>query len=302
MNSVSFILVADGPRFEDSATILVGSMRLAHPEVACINVYCPEQKLLQLSGFFREAMAVLGASIVPIIDQPSPWASPYPHGNKLLAASQARDCDVSVFFDTDTVLLSPISDSVSKGGTPEPTVFAVPEGVPTWGRHIEDWVPVYRHFGLPVPDERVRMCRGRRVETLPYFNAGFVGFAEAATQMGLRFGELWLETAIEIDQALDIPNKRPWLDQIALPIAVARSGLKMRVHDETYNYSLYRRREPAGEDVRLAHYHIPGSFRSEPACLAVYRRVLDLLPDELSSVLRKRAIPYEMPGRAKNRV
>mgnify|MGYP000548398211 CR=1 FL=1 len=48
---------------------------------------------------------------------------------------------------------------------------------------------------MPVPDERVRLCRGRQREVLPYFNAGFVSWPK-----GRDFAKLWLETAAEIQK------------------------------------------------------------------------------------------------------
>lgn len=295
MTDTSFIFVADGPRFEDPAVILAGSIRVQHGDAAAIHAYCPEEKAQALSAFFRAAMAELGVQISPIPAGPSPFAEPYPHGNKILAAAQPRSGARTVFLDTDTVLLAPL---VRKQA--QTLVAAVPEGVPTWGRHTGDWAPVYAHFGLPLPDARVRLCRGRRIEVLPYFNAGFLSFPEHGSH-GQRFGKLWLETAAEIDHRLDIPNKRPWLDQIALPIAIARSQFGWEAWPEKFNYSLYRRQFPIEADRALVHYHLPSLFRADIGCMRAYRSVLRLLPAELARELRQRAPAFEMPGRGRAR-
>ncbi|WP_460273687.1 hypothetical protein [Celeribacter sp. ULVN23_4] len=290
--SKRFILVADGPRFETPAMILVGSLRQFHPaEDVEIHACCPEEKLAELSPEFREAMAFFNAEIVGMPPLESAFASPYPHGNKLRAVALCGAQEAGAFFDTDTIAVEsilPVLDGTSH--------VAVPEGVPTWGRDEQDWQPVYKHFGLAMPEGRVRMCRGKQVETLPYFNAGFVGWPK-----GSNLPELWIETALEIDHHLDIPNKRPWLDQIALPVAIARSGEGFECLPERYNFSLNRRDFPLQEPTSLIHYHLPGQFRSELRSLEVYKRIYKMLPADLAEVFRERSIPFLMPGRPKKR-
>jgi hypothetical protein len=295
MTDLSFIFVADGPRFEDPAILLAGSMRVHHGDAVAIYAYCPEEKLDTLSPEFRSAMDLLDVQVTPIPTGPTPFETPYPHGNKILAAMQPRTGKYAVFFDTDMILRAPVAPEISHG-----LVGAVPEGVPTWGREVEDWAPVYAHFGLPLPTERVRMCRGRRRETLPYFNAGLVSFPELASD-GRRFGEIWLDTAVGIDHCDAFENKRPWLDQIALPVAIARSGLDWEVLPEKLNYSLFRRKMPLAHETTVVHYHLPGLFRTEIGCMTSFRDVLHMLPDEMAQAFRARALAFEMPARKKKR-
>lgn len=127
----------------------------------------------------------------------SGWARPYPHGNKILAAASPREDAWSVFIDTDMVCAAPLK----LASLQEPNRLAVvPEGVPSWGKNSDRWERDYAHFGLEVPTERVRLTRRRRIEFLPYFNAGFVMFPNAPQFEGESFRSLWLQTALDFDR------------------------------------------------------------------------------------------------------
>lgn len=79
---------------------------------------------------------------------------------------------------------------------------------------------------MPVPTERINLLRIRKKHTLlPCYSADMVGFAEM-TQTGMRFGDLWYETAKPIDEIEGLNRKRPYLDQMALPRAIQRSGFR----------------------------------------------------------------------------
>ncbi len=134
-------------------------------------------------------MEILNVDIRGFDDQLVKWSPKYPHGNKILASRERRETELSVFLDTDVICLGSPDFSVITQNTP---LFATPEGVPTWGRDEQDWVPVYEMFGLEIPDWRVRLIKGRRRVVLPYFNAGVVGFVEKGNPAGMRFPDVWL--------------------------------------------------------------------------------------------------------------
>ena len=288
MSRVAFIMVADGPRFEVPAMILAGSIRQIHGRSVRIYAYCPEPKMAEFGTLFHEVMARYDVTIAPIPDGRDLWQTPYPHGNKLLACAAPRPEAHTVYLDTDMVMLSDVADLWQGDIAHTGHVSVVPEGVPTWGRHDKDWQPVYDLFDMPLPTTRIRMCRGKRRSTLPYFNAGMVSWLDEGT----RFGQTWLETAIEIDRCDAIDDKRPWLDQIALPVAIARTGLDMHVAEQRFNFSLYRRALPVQVPMAIAHYHIPGVFRTEQTCKDMLETILTDLPAPLSAPLREGSLPY----------
>jgi hypothetical protein len=100
-------------------------------------------------------------------------------------------------------------------------------------------------------------CAGGRSNSWPYFNAGFVAFPDRPEAEGQpRFADRWVETALDLDHNCRIGGKRPWLDQISLPLTLARFGYATEVLGETWNYSLARRKDYAQTpEVHVYHYH-----------------------------------------------
>src|SRR5690606_37493394 len=152
----------------------------------------------------REALNHLGVTVRSLSIDRGLWVSPYPHGNKIIACAALRPPGTHVFLDSDMVCVAPLDFA---GQTPVCTVSLVPEGTPTGGRTGDGWARVYDHFGLAVPTERVRLVRRRRIEFLPYFNAGMVAFDSAVGVAGQNFGQLWLDTAQDIDRNLAVAKK-----------------------------------------------------------------------------------------------
>lgn len=285
MRKVSYFFVMDGRRFQSAAVLLATSLRMQMGDEIEVIAYVPEGKRKELA---RAPLIMLDLLKVDIRDMKTDhidWAQPYPHGNKIIASCQPRDSDLSVFLDTDTICAKPMDFS----DIPDrPTLFAVPEGVPTWGRDDEDWRPAYGMFGLDLPQHRVNLVRGRMIDMLPYFNGGFVGFHEKADAAGNRLPDLWLDTAQRLDHGSQIENKRPWLDQISLPIAAARMGAGLHVLPESYNYSLFRRsEEDKANTPHLAHYHMPAHYREWECCRVVTDRALELCPEKKRDHLRR---------------
>ena len=268
MSKVSFFFVVDGQKYEVMATLLAASIRMHHGLGVDIIAYSPESNIEAHSDTFVQMMKRYGVSRLPFDNSNPGWATNYPHGNKILACCEKRDTKWSIFLDTDIALTAPcLLDQICI----ENVVAAVPEGVPTWGRADEDWLPLYSHFDMPLPSEKIRLVRGRRIEMMPYFNGGLVAFSEIPG---------------EIDNNVDIDNKRPWLDQVSLPVAIARSGAKMRVLDEFHNYSLFRRKLPLPEEVRVNHYHIPVNFRRNPGCQKVLQSVVSATPANEKNIVK----------------
>ncbi|WP_120500445.1 hypothetical protein [Roseovarius sp. EL26] len=275
MVKVSFIFVVDGQKHEVMATLLVASIRAHHGNNVDIIAYSPANNIDTQSEMFIQMMARYDVKR-SLFDNAAPgWATDYPHGNKILACCEPRDTPWSVFLDTDMILSGPCNlDQICQ----DRTVSGVPEGVPTWGRADEDWVPLYSYFDLPLPSEKIRLTRGRRIAMMPYFNGGLVGFSETAGPDGLRFPEVWLDTAKTVDNSINIENKRPWLDQISLPVAISRAGATLHVLDEFHNFSLYRRKKELPDDIKVMHYHMPAHFRGNDTCQNLLQSVISQTP------------------------
>ncbi|VEN74636.1 conserved hypothetical protein [Candidatus Desulfarcum epimagneticum] len=127
------------------------------------------------------------------------------------------------------------------------------------------WEPIYRSFGLPVPNERWVEPKTKK-PTLPYFNAGFI-----AVKKGSRFPEKWLEAALKIEQDknIDPVYKRPWLDQIAMSIAIRL--LKLRCQAMGSEYNSYSKEH--GKAI-FFHYHRFENMLRIPRAVSLARDIL----------------------------
>lgn len=251
MPDIAFLFVVEGPRLEAQSLLLAASLRRHHPK-AMILGYRPsgaEPPPAPVTAMF----GAVGGTILSLPEARAPWRGAYPHGNKIIALAQPRDAAISIFLDTDMVMAAPLTEADLPG---KGEVSVVPEGIQSWGKEQDRWERVYGHFGLPLPEERIRLLRGARRMSPPYFNAGFVAQRETDIVDGMTFGQMWLDTARRIDHEVGVANKRPWLDQIALPVTLRRFGLSPRIIDEAANFSISNGREiPDPFTPKILHYH-----------------------------------------------
>lgn len=244
------LFVVDGPSLAAKGLLLASTLRRNNTPDLKLYGYATETNLAQMPRSVRAAFDNLQLEMRKLPSGAPPWRKPYPIGNKILACQDRRG-GRSVFLDTDMICCRKLEFPALEAGT----FAAVPEGVVTWGKKDDRWERAYRHFGLDLPTDRVALTRGKRRSFYPYFNAGLVSFDETPVDGKKTFADVWGETATEIDWNLAIGGKRPWLDQIALPIALARYGIKYTVLDVAFNFSISRREEKPTDDPTIIHYH-----------------------------------------------
>ncbi len=275
------IFVIDGAGMQAQGLLLAHSLRRHAEADLALSAYLPADAP-DPDPQVAQALAALDVAIerLPARD---PWRRPYPHGNKIAAAARPRLRPVTVFLDTDMIVTGRFEPQDLLA---EAEVAAVPEGRATWGGAGDRWERVYGHFGLPLPAERVRLMRGRRRLSMPYFNAGLVAFRHESG-----FAEIWRETALRIDHEVRIAGKRPWLDQIAIPVAAARLGLSIRVLEERWNFAISDRLPQGGEAPTIVHYHRMRHCAAwpffAPALAALEDDLQDRLPDAARALLRR---------------
>ncbi|WP_108482420.1 hypothetical protein [Oceaniglobus ichthyenteri] len=256
-NRTAVFFIAEGAHLTAQAILLAASLRHHHGARDDLIAYVPSGAD-PIPDAAMIAFETLGVVVTPLAIDPTVWKSNYPHGNKIFACRAPRNAARHVFLDSDMVCVAPLDfESVIQPGA----VTVVPEGTPTWGKTGDRWARVYAFFGLPMPTERVRLVRRRRIEFLPYFNAGMVGFCNDTNAKGQGFGDMWLETAMIIDRDVAVGGKRPWVDQISLPISLKRMGLAYNALPDVWNFSISDRALEPEARPRLIHYH---SFRFGP--------------------------------------
>ena len=252
----SILFVVDGARLEAQSLLLAASLAKHHPDRSKVDLiaYVSARSADNLVPAARALYAHCGVQVRPLPDGDALWAKPYPHGNKILACAEPRDSHRSLFLDTDTVCRGPLTGLELA----DPAAVAlVPEGRATWGKEAGKWARAYDFFELPLPEDRVKLTRGRKLEYLPYFNAGFISFSDLPRPGSTRsFAQDWLQTARIFDQDCAVKGKRPWLDQITLPLTMKRFGYGYEALHELWNFSIAERLKlHRAPKARLIHYH-----------------------------------------------
>ncbi|WP_100655930.1 sulfotransferase family protein [Alteromonas flava] len=203
-----------------------------------------------LSAQTHQALADLSVRKV-IIE--SPFGRDYPIGNKLAAIGVSTQASVTVFMDSDILCLGPLDFNQLKTNG----LKAKPADLNTYQGSPKQWERAYSFIGEALPKERVLSTVSKAL-MLPYFNAGVV-----AVHDGEAFSETWLSVARQIDTCNEIQHKRPWLDQIALPVAAKSMGYPFEVLTEAFNYPAHLKCINAEKKPVLCHYHSPEVIEQE---------------------------------------
>lgn len=247
--------IVDGDRLQAQACLLAASLKqhLGPDQHAVAYVRQDTGDLSPLTLHIFEGAGVEIREISNTEIGHAPWAAPYPHGNKILAAAQYRACDVSVFLDTDTIMAEPIDFAAHLG---DALIGACISDYQSKAGEEADWAQYYKAFGMPLPQERVQLQAGRRLQSLPYFNAGMVIFRERyadGTPTGV--GRDWLGTALKFEADVTGDYNRSNIDQFSLPILGYLRGAPVKALEQRLNFNIEAFGKGDGLRQSLVHYH-----------------------------------------------
>ncbi len=247
----SIIFIVDYGKLEWQSICLAASVRaFVRDRDFEIIAYCPEDRVDGLEDITKTWLKKFDVDIRPL-DTTSNYDPAYPHGNKILACAEPRQSDYCLFMDTDMFFVRPTNlGHLFAAGV----FFAARETNARWAGAPHLWDRLYAQNAPNAPRDLAVFRNGRVAPS--YYNAGFFGFDDRPlAQYGQkRFGEVWKAISYRIDADTEISEKRPFLDQISLPVAVGASGLTPTELSADYNTHI--RFEPeAGPDVRVLHYH-----------------------------------------------
>jgi hypothetical protein len=249
---LTFVYIVEPPDYQIFACTLLASIRKFWPgNVAAIG-YCPEHKMADLHPAVLMAHEMMGAEIRPMKTE-GMWDTPYPHGNKIIAAMQPRDSTFSAFVDSDVLFLRDNDPAmICRSGH----VSCSAAASMVWAQQ-SIWDTIYGTFEMPIPRKRIRLMRQSGTPVIPYFSAGLVVFPEGQGKDG-RFPDVWYETARRLDKVETLENRRPYLDQMTLPLAIQRAGLRWNILPEKQHFILGGRLRgapiPKNRDIYTLHY------------------------------------------------
>ncbi len=224
------LAVAQAGRLGFEALILTASLRLSDPGFAGRLILAEPQPGgawpgdPRLAPEVRQELLRLGAHILPFTA--TQFGAAYPRGNKIEALCALPPGRPVLFLDTDTLVTGALSQvafdrgyptaSMRREGTwPKPTLYG-PGIAAIWGA-------LYARAGLDIAPTLDPTQPEGHWERFLYFNAGWVWAGD-----GRALGRAWRDAALMVRD--DPPPEMvcqpidPWLDQIALPLAVARLG------------------------------------------------------------------------------
>lgn len=245
---MKYIFVVQRGRLEREAVVLVQSM-VRHGAINPSDViaFAPEAGANwttdprpdpETVAFLRKA----GVTVRAIRNER--FGSRYPIANKVYALCACAD-EPTIFLDTDVVFLAPAGPQLDSDA-----VFVQHAGAFPAADARGVWSALYTLFDLTGGDGRETVGAGS-VE-FPYYNAGAIGLLRPGA-----FGQVYLDTLLRLDDS-ELPALRGVrarnLDQVALPIAIVRAGLRARGFPRGFN---------TPHSVRHAevwHYHHTARF------------------------------------------
>ena len=222
--------VVQGGRLTYEAVLLAASLRQSDPGFSGRLLLMEPQP----GGPWREdprvtdaaalaLLADLGAEIVPFACRH--FGQSYPYGNKIEGLLALPDAPF-VFLDTDTLVTGALSEvpfdfarpaaSMRREGTwPQIDLYG-----PGYGAI---WRALYRRFGLDLAATLDLAQPDEYWQRYLYFNAGWF-FHESPPLFGQRFLDIALAVRDDPPPELACQSLDPWLDQVALPLAIHALG------------------------------------------------------------------------------
>ena len=255
MTTLTVYFIVEPPDFQNMACYLAASLREHFGPGLDLVGYCPAAKIDLVDRDVKDVLKRLRCDLrtFAVEDRFDPA---YPHGNKLLATLEPRDTEYSAFMDSDVLCLRPnLIENIVKPGH----VSLTPAASMNWtGQEI--WDLVYGIVGMEMPEQRFKLMKQKNgKERVPYFSSGLFSFPQQHRNAeGKTFPQVWMEVAQRIDADPQVPHRRPYLDQISLPLAIRKAGLDWNLLPDTQHYILGGRARgeplPADREIFTVHY------------------------------------------------
>lgn len=255
MTSLTVYFIVEPPDYQNMACYLAASLREHFSPDLHLVGYCPASKIDVVDADVKDVLNRLRCDL-RTFETAGRFDPAYPHGNKLLATLEPRDTEFSAFMDSDVLCLRPnLIGNIVKPGH----VSLTPAASMNWGAQ-EVWDVIYGIVGMEKPEERFKLMKQTKgKEKVPYFSSGLFSFPEQHRNAeGKSFPQVWMEVAQALDAHPDVPHKRPYLDQISLPLAIRKAGLDWNLLPDTQHYILGGRARgeplPTDREIFTVHY------------------------------------------------
>jgi len=246
--------IVEPPDYEVMACYLAASLREQFGQTVALVGYCPAPRVETVNPDVRTILQRLGCDL-RAFQVEGRFTPPYPHGNKILATLEPRDTEFSCFMDSDVLCIRPNAvENITRPGHVSLSKAASLNWAPQ-----TIWDQIYATVGMEMPTERFRLMKQKRGPAkVPYFSSGLFSFPEGHRNAeGKSFPQVWMDVAQTIDADPAIDRKRPYLDQMSMPLAIRKAGLAWNILPDEQHYILggLARGEPLPEDRRIYTVH-----------------------------------------------
>lgn len=258
-------------KLETQALLLAASIRQQNQDKFDLLACVPKDFGGVETGVKATTKQLLMELGVRFVEVENPIGEGYLIGNKLncLAATSASR---RTFLDTDMLCLTPLKLPELSNNQ----IAVKPADRKTYSWTDEQWTQAYHDYATYQLNRRECLLSTCFDELMwPYFNAGLISIKGCP-----EFSDTWSNISKALDQDDNYNNKRPWLDQLSLPLVIKRLNLSVVNLTETHNF-------PANiktldkENVELVHYHRPEMFSQNRTLL----KHLNLLIENYSWLL-----------------
>jgi hypothetical protein len=266
LSKFAVTFVVHGGELQIKSLMLAASLRKYWPlNIDLIACMPPGNNIPVLHDAFKNALGVR------IVEVSNPIADgDYPIGNKLLCLDVETEADRVIFLDSDIIALQKVSDLELTKNFGQGFV-AKPADLATFKANPDVWNDIYRACDAEMPGYFITATTsGEKMP--PYFNAGLI-----SVKANSGFGRSWSECAKKIEQMPDVRARRRNLDQIALPVAAAKSGQNCNLIGEDWNYPAHLKPLP-NSLPKLCHYHWPEVIAREPSLLDAVEELTARVP------------------------
>lgn len=270
-NNLSISFVVHKGSLETQAVILASSLRYFNGDKYSLYACIPEEMGGIESGITTETKLNLKKLNVKLIEVKNHIGQDYMIGNKL----ECLDCNshpYRIFLDTDMLCCGSLKFPEIEDGS----VALKPADRNTCAWDEDMWSLAYKKYTESVLEqEDYVISTAFREKMRPYFNAGMIAIKQVEG-----FSSTWIEIAKKLDKDTDFTQKRPWLDQLALPLAIKKRGLRVTCLTEYYNFPANIK--PVAKDEGIVHYHRPDIIVKNSVMIKCLKKIVKKHPEILS--------------------
>lgn len=228
--TLNILAVIQSGRLQYEAILLAASLHRATP--AGVRLFLaepqpgplwPEDPRLACPDT-RALLEGLGATFLPFENRQ--FGAAYPYGNKIEALAAMPEGEPFLFLDTDTLILGDLA--TVPFDFDRPTASLRREGswpvIELYGPgYLAIWKSLYDRFGLDFESSLDPAWPADHWRHYLYFNAGYF-FYRCPRAFGSRLLDYALSIRNDPPPELACQPLDPWLDQIALPLAIHALG------------------------------------------------------------------------------